>query len=214
MRVVLEKLPKYEKLAPRFKELHDKGASIATIASMHKVVWQYANDVLHFAETGERPKSSRKRKRRHRGQMGKTRIPKYIQFASLVARLRDEEHKMFPAIAAHIWQHCGVHIARGTLSRAYDHAHPEVVAEATERFTTPERGRGCRIGEEKRREIRRLLRDGLAVSTIAAKVGCSNGPVYHERTKLKAERPFLDRDRSRNSVAKQKSQKGSSEQRK
>ena len=53
--VPVEKIPKYERLAPIFQQLRDNGASIASIAAAHQIAWQYAKEILHFADTGDTP---------------------------------------------------------------------------------------------------------------------------------------------------------------
>ncbi len=53
--IALEKVPKYELLAPRFKQLRASGASVESIASAHGMCRAYAEQILKFAETGERP---------------------------------------------------------------------------------------------------------------------------------------------------------------
>ena len=51
----IENVPKYEQLAPKFKDLHDKGASIQTNAAAHGLCWDQGKMILRFAATGERP---------------------------------------------------------------------------------------------------------------------------------------------------------------
>ena len=48
--VPIESVPKYEHLAPTFKEMREAGKSVQEIAFRHKIAWQ----VIQFAETGER----------------------------------------------------------------------------------------------------------------------------------------------------------------
>jgi hypothetical protein len=59
--VVIEDVPKYEQLAPKFKQLHENGASIRTIASAHGICWSYAKEILDFAKTGIRPRTTANR---------------------------------------------------------------------------------------------------------------------------------------------------------
>jgi hypothetical protein len=87
--VVIEKIPKYESLAPKFKELQTNGVSVEVIAHAHGMSAQYAQEILDFAETGIRPKwQSRKRTGARKGKM-----PKHIENAEEIARMRDEDHK-------------------------------------------------------------------------------------------------------------------------
>ena len=92
--VVIDKVPKYEQLAPQFKQMHDNGASIEAIAHAHGMSWQYAKDILGFAETGERPKW---RSGKATGKGGNP--TKYLEIKEEVARLRDEKRLPFGKIA-------------------------------------------------------------------------------------------------------------------
>ena len=85
--VRVDKIPKYEQLAPKFQELARKGMSIGTIASTHGVTWMYANQVLTFAETGKRPVEI-SRKGTGKGPRYKH---SYKEIAPRVAELRDTE---------------------------------------------------------------------------------------------------------------------------
>ena len=42
-------------VGPEFKQMHDNGASIESIAHGHQMSWEYAKQILEFAETGKRP---------------------------------------------------------------------------------------------------------------------------------------------------------------
>lgn len=53
--VVIDKVPAYEKQAIIFKEMADKGASVQSIATAHKLSLKYAGEILRFGTTGERP---------------------------------------------------------------------------------------------------------------------------------------------------------------
>jgi hypothetical protein len=113
--VVIDKIHKYEKLAPVFKELREKGASIQTIATAHGMSWQYAKEILKFADTGERPKwKSRKKCRKG----GRQQI-KFTEIAAEVAKLRDKQNRPFSEIATRL------NASENTVRRAYDHARPD-----------------------------------------------------------------------------------------
>jgi site-specific DNA recombinase len=175
--VVIDKVPKYEHLAPKFKELRENGASIESIAHAHGMSWQYAKEILDFAETGQRPKwKNHKRTGARKGV-----VPKHIQLAEEVARLRDQDNMSFEKIRALL------HISDGTVRRAYDYAHPEIVHEAAEKGAAPQRGRYSHLGANVFREIRRLLREGQTPSEIAKAVGCGASTVRRVHTQLKAE---------------------------
>jgi hypothetical protein len=129
VKVVIDKVPKYEQLAPLFKQLRDNGASVQTIASAHQMTWLNVRQALEFADTGKRPDWGPGRKRT--GQGIKT---KYVVIASEVARMRDVEKMAFKEIAKRL------KVSLATIQRAYDYAHPEIVREAAEKGATPHRG--------------------------------------------------------------------------
>ncbi|OAI45815.1 hypothetical protein AYO44_12375 [Planctomycetaceae bacterium SCGC AG-212-F19] len=180
--VPIDNVPKYEKLAPIFKAMHEKGASIQTIASAHHMCWSYAADILHFAETGVRPKwVPRKKNGKPRGHTNK-----YLEIAEEVVRLRDDEKMSFTRIAAKL------EVEAGTVRRAYDHLRPEAVRAAAESGELPDRGQYSHLGEAKYEKIRGLLRQGKKPGEVADEVGCSTGPVYREQRKLRAATPSLE----------------------
>ena len=178
--VVLEKVPRYEQLAPKFKELHEQGVSISNIASAHGMCWEYAKEILEFAKTGVRPKwKSGKRTGKRTGKTGQT--ADYLRHSGEVARLRDDEKWSFARISKQLG------IAKSTVRRAYDYAHRDDVADAVQNGNAPSRGRYNHLGEEVYREIRRRLRKGEEPKAIADQVGCGASTVYRERRKLQSE---------------------------
>lgn len=179
LEVVIDKIPKYERLAPEFKRLHESGVSIQTIAASNGMAWKYAADIIHFAETGERPKWGA---RKEKTGTGHDNSEKYKEIADEVARLRDEEKMTFPRIAKAF----GVHEA--TTRRAYDHARPQAVREAAATGDTPNRGTYSHLPQDIFKTIRELLLEGkMTAAEIAAKAGCSANTVYRVRRKMKSE---------------------------
>jgi hypothetical protein len=174
--VIIDKVAKYEQLAPRFKQLRDDGASVQSIAAAHGMSWQYASEILRFAETGERPEWKAGKRT---GTGGKP--AKYVEISEEVAYLRDEKKMPFVQIAAKLG------VSRATVRRAYDHWHQEAVREAVERGDSPCRGQYSHLGEDVYEEIRKLLRAGTKPSEIAAEVGCGASTVYRVRRKMQAE---------------------------
>ena len=174
--VVIEKVPKYERLAPVFKKMRDNGASVQSIAAAHGMSWQYASEILHFADTGERPKW-KPGKRTGTG----ARSAKYLEISKEVSYLRDQKKMSFRRIAAKLG------VSESTVRRAYDHEHPEAARKAAERGETPCRGRYSHLGEDVYEEIRKLLRAGIKPAEITAKVGCGASTVYRERRRMRAE---------------------------
>ncbi len=109
--ICLEKVPRYEQLAPSFKQLHDAGKSIQAIAAAHQMTWQSANEILKFAQTGLRPKwKIGKGKSKKRGWPA----TRYIELAPQVVKLRDQQRLSFVGIAKRLA------IGKSTVRRAYD----------------------------------------------------------------------------------------------
>jgi transposase len=182
--VVIEKVPRYESLAPVFKQMYDNGASIQAIASAHGMSWQYAGQIIHFAETGERPKwesGSAKRKRRGQREPRAADPIKYLDVAEEVVRLYEKEKMPFARIAVRLGV-CG-----STVRRAYDHARPEAVRKAAEDGEEPCRGQRLYRDEAEHRKIRKMLVAGLKAAEIAAKAHCGTSTVYRVRREMEAE---------------------------
>jgi len=171
--VVIDKVPRYERLAPVFKAMHEKGASVQSIAAAHGVPWQYAKDVLHFADTGERPKW-----KKGKGTGTGAKPAKYTEIAPEVIHLRDTKKMSFKKIAAKL------SVSESTVRRAYDSEHRETARAAAERGETPSRGQYSHLGEDVYQQIRVLLRSGKKPSEVAAQVGCGTSTVYRVRQKM------------------------------
>ncbi len=56
MEVVIETVPSYVKLGPKFKELHEQHVSVQELAKIHGISKQYAQGILDFGLTGKLPK--------------------------------------------------------------------------------------------------------------------------------------------------------------
>lgn len=175
--VVIEKLPKYEQLAPKFKSLSDGGATINAIAAMHGMTWAEAKMVLDFAITGKRPYVASKKTTSGLGRP-KT---KYLDVAAEVARLRDDEQVSFAKIAERLG------IGESTALRAYDHARPDRAQQAAESGKKVERGRYCHLSAAKRRMIREFLSTGMSAEQIAREVDCGVNTVHREKARMESE---------------------------
>ena len=181
--VPIEKIPKYERLAPVFKQMRDRGASVQSIASAHGVVWTYVEMVLHFADTGERPKwpsGSSKRKSRKDGAAGNGKPMKYKVVAKKVTALREKKREPFSRIADKL------DISGNTARRAYDYVRPDAVRKAAESGERPNRGKSDRLGDGKRKKIRKLLDEGKKPGEIAVKVGCGENTVRRVQKQMQA----------------------------
>jgi DNA invertase Pin-like site-specific DNA recombinase len=122
----IEKVPKYEGLAPKFKQLRDNGERVQSIADAHGMTWQAAAEVLHFAYTGERPVC------RNGATMVTGPKPyKYAQFAPDVAKLRDKQGLSWLRISATLG------VSEKTVKRAYDHHHREAVRQSPQHGDDP-----------------------------------------------------------------------------
>jgi hypothetical protein len=174
--VVIDKVPKYERLAPLFKQLRDNGASIQTIASAHQMAWEYVRQILQFVDTGQRPTWGSGKG------IGTSRdnTEKYKKIAPQVVEMRAKKIS-FAKIAKELG------IGDGTVRRAYDYGRPDAVREAAEQGETPCRGRYSHLSAEIFQNIRNLLGEGRKVKDIAQQLGCGVSTVYRVRRDMLAE---------------------------
>ncbi len=181
--VTIEKIPRYERLASKFKEMRDNGASIQTIARAHQMSWEYVRQIVDFAETGKRPDwgKGKQRKSGKRQGSGRGTPAKYEEIGPDVVRMRDDEKISFIKIAAKLG------VSRSTVTRAYDNLRPETVRKAAEKGTLPQRGRYSHLGEEVFQKIRELLNAGTKPKEIAKQLGCGTRTVHRVRGKMNAE---------------------------
>ncbi len=182
--VVIDNVPKYVHLAPKFMEMKQNGASIQTIASAHGMSWQYAQEILRFAETGERPLW-----RGHATPNGsKSTTPIFIQIEPDVTRLRDHDKEPWKAIVDWLAEHRDIHVSESTARRAWDHGHQDAIHLAAEAGATPDRGSYSHLGTTVFNKVRKLLAsDEMKVKEIAAEAGCSASTVYRVRTQIRSE---------------------------
>jgi hypothetical protein len=127
--VVIEKIHAYEKLAPKFRQMHKSGASVQDIARAHGMTWQDADRILDFAITGKRPKW----KKGNRTGTG-AKPAKYPKIQKKVAHLRDKRKMSFPKIAEKLG------VAESTVRRAYDAEHRADIRKAVEQRSMPKIG--------------------------------------------------------------------------
>lgn len=173
---VIEEVPRYEQLAPIFKEMHDNGASIQSIASAHGLCWDQANTILHFAETGERPKWPTKQKRSPTDR-NFTR-EKYESLCPEVVK-RRASGESFAKIAVEL------RVCESTVRRAWDHAHQDQLKGAAMSGTTPDRGRYRHISDTTICEVQSLLKEGkLTIREIARTTGLSQSTVRRHKHRM------------------------------
>lgn len=183
--VVIDKVPEYESLAPRFAELRAGGATVAAIAAAYGKPRKFVADSLKFAEIGVRPKGGVS-KPKGDDLPKKPIVTKYKEIAAAVARLRDEEELSWERILDRLRRE-GVEVSEVTARRAYDHAHR--LSEGAE-FAIPQgrriRGRSKRLGREVHAVVERLLLGGdRSVDDIAHEAGCSPTTVHRTKRRLR-----------------------------
>lgn len=178
LEVPLEKIPRYELLAPVFKQLRDNGASVESIATSHRVSWQFAVETLKFADTGDRPRWQSGKKARKGGGANQM---KYKAISAQVVELRDQKKMPFRRIAKEL------KVGEATARRAYDYGRPAAVRQAAERGERPNRGSYSHLGEDVYKQIRKLLKAGWKIGRIAEKVGCGASTVGRVKQKLDRE---------------------------
>ena len=179
----VERPPNYEKLLPKFVEMHADGASIQQIAYEHKMCWRYAAEILLFGETGKKPCwGPNADLERHCAGWSQ-----FKEVSSVVARLRDRRKLYWPNIVVHLHKHDGIEIAELTAMRAYDYAHR---AENRASSGAGESRRRTRLGEDKYEEVMRLIgQNRCSDREIARRFGCSRSTVGRWRRKCNSIQP-------------------------
>ena len=131
---------------------------------------------MAFGRSGKVPKTAPK------GRKTGCRVgpPKYIAISAEVARLRDDEKVSFKEMARRF------RVGESTISRAYDHSHPETVRIAANKGEIPKRGRYSHLAADKFQRIKLALAAGKSAIDIAADVACSINTVYREKRRLRA----------------------------
>jgi len=166
LEVVLDQVPRYERMAPEVKRLYDKGSSLFQIASALGMAWEQVKVSLHFAQTGERPINKPKRKRTGKGQ----RARRYVELAPEVVKLREKKWS-FAKIAEHI------NVSVATVQRAFGFANQAEAAQAAEAGKRMSRGHYARLSEEVQSTILRLAAEGKSAAEIAKAAGCGKSTV-------------------------------------
>jgi hypothetical protein len=182
VKIPVDHIPKYERIADEVRKLADRGNSFETISRLTGLSRDTVRDGVHFSRTGVRPSvTNRSRKRiRKKGAPGPKEPPKKVLIAAQVAKLRDQEKLPFSEIADRL------HIAESTATRAYDLANPTAVNSAAQEGRTPDRGR-C-VGDEKLKEqIRTSLKSGRRPAEIARSLECNAKLVYYQRKLMRLE---------------------------
>ena len=174
--VPLEKIPKYEQLAPEFLRLAEKGASVQSIASSYGISWEYANEIMEFAKTGVRPKWKAGKRT---GQGGKPN--KYLEHVDQVVYMKDVQKMPFTKIVKKL------RISPHTVRRAYDHAHSDKIRSTVEKGQTPDRGSYSHLGENVYQKVREMLKAGTDLKSIASEAGCSVSTVRRAKKKMDVE---------------------------
>ncbi|MDB5344993.1 MAG: hypothetical protein JWP89_3370 [Schlesneria sp.] len=175
---IIEQIPRYEELAQKFRELRNKGASVQSIAAAHGLCWDQAKMVLHFAETGERPKWPKKQKKiaTTRQQVNRE---KYKSICAEVKHRRAKQ-ETFTKIAQEL------NACESTVRRAWDHVHLNQVKDAVAIGATPDRGKSPKIPEAKICELHDLLKgDKLSVREMVSRTGLSQSTVRREKQRIK-----------------------------
>jgi predicted DNA-binding protein (UPF0251 family) len=120
VKIPVDHIPKYERIADEVRKLADRGISFETISRLTGLSRDTVRDGIHFSRTGVRPsvKNCSRKRIRKKGAPGPKEPPKKVLIAAQVAKLRDQEKLPFSEIAERL------HIAESTATRAYDLANP------------------------------------------------------------------------------------------
>lgn len=134
--------------------------------------------ILHFAETGERPKWPTKQKR---SPTDRNVTENYESICPEVVKRRSQGES-FAQIAVEL------RVCESTVRRAWDHAHQEQLKDAATNGTPLNRGRYRHIPEAKIREVQSLLKEGkLTIREIVSRTGLSQSTVRREWHRMKGQ---------------------------
>jgi len=175
--VSIEEVPKYEELAPKFKEMHDYGVSVHEIASRHKIGWQVALEIIDFAETGQRPQwHITADPERYAG------WDQFQELSTLVAKLRDQQRLCWNEIAVEVQKQTGTVISVITALRSYEWAHRRIHRQSAGVIK-----KDVRLGEEKLAKFKELLKQGITSGgELARRVGISRNTANRWKKQLNA----------------------------
>lgn len=165
--VPIDKVAKYELLAPLFKKLRDEGMSVNSIASMHGMAWTQANEILKFADTGLRPKRPKPT-----GEGSGFKKVKYKEIAKKAVELHDKQKLTF----ARIGEQLGV--STETATRAYKHGKSVAAGGSAGAEKDSQKARSNGLSADKTALMQKLLRTKAPVIEIASTVGCGISSVY------------------------------------
>lgn len=174
VRVEMRQIPRYELLVPQILELKAQGKNRNQIAKAIGKLWDAVDEIIRFAETGERP---RWRPSRRTGTGRQKTKEVYKEIASEVVRLKRQLRWSWPRITAHISKMLGRRVSKTTVQRAWAYGtrdEPE----------TEDGRRYSHLGEETYARIRVLIAEGVPDAEIARRVGCGNTTVWRERKRL------------------------------
>jgi len=132
--------------------------------------------ILHFADTGERPKWPKKKKESKGNGANRE---KYLSHCDEVVRRRGAGQS-FAKIALEL------DLAEHTVRRAWDHANLGATAQAAATGATPKRGSYRHLPADKIQEAQKLLKEGkLTIREIVAQTGLSQSTVRREQKRTK-----------------------------
>lgn len=183
--IVVDHVTQYERLGPKFAELHRRGAPIQAIADAHGMCWSQAKEILDYGLTGQRPrwKSHRRSESPVRG------TPKWKQIQPHVLRLRDKEKMSWPEIISWLDNNCGVKAHENTVRRAWTEHHQQEVMNAVEKGKAVSRGSSRRIPQKTINQIHKLLSMGkLSQRQIANQTGVSLQTVSREAKSIRSDK--------------------------
>ncbi len=174
VQVVIDQDPAKRGLAARAVELAKTHSQRTTAAALGVSV-ETVNNAVKVAN-GERPRK-RAARRRASGQSHSKRVT-YRDIASEVAHRYDHLGQSFRQIARElgVWP--------PMVQRAYDHAHPELVAQAIKTGKPVERARKSRLAPAKLARMEEMIRAGARTIDIVRELSCSKKTVLGVKKRL------------------------------
>jgi DNA invertase Pin-like site-specific DNA recombinase len=175
--LLIDRVPRYERMGSEFLRLRNAGTSISAIASTHGLSWETVAEAIEFAETGQRPKRN-SRPKAPRVRKRTTPKMRYKEIAADVRRMHDDEGATYGKIAQ------ALEVSYSTVVRAYNFASPENARQAVAEGRRVRMRRNPYLPRSMFDTIRQLFQEGRPVAEIARVAGCSVNTVRRERQKM------------------------------
>ena len=179
--LVVEKVPKYQQIAPQVKQLRQQGLTYWEIAQKLQVNRNLVTAVLRYLRTGNSPYRRSGQAKQPRPWSGRG---VYRELAPEVARLRGAG-LTWAKVQEQMQRRHSYRYSESTLRKAWQWANREVLQQAMATGQKVPRLLYSRLSPGERKRLREaILADRRPFKQLARELGVSHSTVYRERDKL------------------------------